>query len=59
MHESSPPVFFLPSWARIGVVCLMFTCAVLSAWRGFFRFEWVPWFCMGLYWLLYFPKQTR
>ena len=54
---SSETAFFLPLWARIGIASLMFAVTVLSIWQHFLRFEWVGWFCFGLYYLTYVPRQ--
>jgi hypothetical protein len=35
----------------------MFLDAALHARKAFFQFEWVSWFCFGIYWLIYFPRQ--
>ena len=56
-NASAEPVFVLPFWMRIGTACLMFMVTLLSMWRGFLRFEWVPYLCFGLYYLIYVPKQ--
>ncbi len=56
--DASPkPVFFFPPWMRIGMACLMFLVSVVSMWNGFLRFEWIPWFCFGLFYLLYTSRQ--
>jgi len=36
---------------------VMFAVSVLSMWKGLLRFEWVPYFCFGVYYLLYVPRQ--
>jgi hypothetical protein len=46
----------LPFWMRIGVACVMFAVALLQIWKGFWV-EWVPYFCFGLYFLIYVPRQ--
>ncbi len=43
--------------ARVVMTCLLFSCTVLSMWKGFLRFEWVFFFCFGLYYMMYLPKQ--
>jgi hypothetical protein len=36
----------------------MFLCSVLGVLKkGFLQFEWVPWFCMGLFYLAGVPRQ--
>jgi len=61
MAESSvslEPKFFLPKWARIAYACFMFLVAGLCLWKKeFLRFEWVTFVCLGLYQLVYIPKQ--
>jgi hypothetical protein len=55
---SSPqPHLIVPLWARIGLAALMFLNAILNARKPFVQFEWVPWFCMGAYWLVSVPRQ--
>ncbi len=54
---STRPVSSLPFWMRIGMACLMFTVAVVSMWDGLLRFEWVYFFCFGLFWVMYLPRQ--
>src|SRR5258706_5928160 len=44
-------------WARIGLAALMFLNAVLNARKAFVQFDWVPWFCMGMYCLIIVPRQ--
>jgi hypothetical protein len=53
----SKTVFFLPLWIRIGMASLFFAVTVLLMWKHFLQFEWVPWFCFGLYYLTYVPRQ--
>jgi len=60
MQESSasaPPTFFLPLWARIAFACFMFAVAAVTIWDKFFRFDWVQFLCLGLYFLLHVPMQ--
>jgi len=60
MQESSAPVspsFFLPLWARIALACFMFAVSAVDMWVGFFRYEWVGILCMGLYFLIFVPRQ--
>jgi hypothetical protein len=54
---SPQPGFILPLWARISLGALMFLAAVLEARKAFFQFEWVAWFCLGMYWLIDVPRQ--
>jgi hypothetical protein len=54
---SPQPRFILPLWARVGLAALMFLNAVLNARKPFLQFEWVPWLCMGMFWLINFPRQ--
>jgi len=54
---SPQPRFILPFWARIGLAALMFLNAVLNARKAFVQFDWVAWFCMGMYWLIVMPRQ--
>jgi hypothetical protein len=35
----------------------MFLDAVLYARKAFFQFEWVAWFCVGMYWLIAVSRQ--
>jgi hypothetical protein len=55
--SSSKLVSFLPFWMRIGMASLMFVIVVLSMWTRLPWFEWAPWLCFGLYYLLYVPRQ--
>jgi len=60
MQESSaspPPTFFLPLWARIALACFMFSVAALTMWNGFFRFDWVLFLCLGLFYLVNAQRQ--
>lgn len=60
MEESSPAVQARPnlSWQRIGVACLFFANAAISVWTvGFYRFEWLPWACLGLSGLTISPAK--
>jgi len=57
-NVSYHPVLSLPRWLRIGLSCLFFVDAVLNMWKHLLLFEWVAWLSLGLYWLLYVPKQT-
>jgi hypothetical protein len=54
---SPKPVSFLPFWVRIGMACLMFAVTVVPMWDGFLRFDWVFFFCFGLYYVLHLPRQ--
>jgi hypothetical protein len=47
-----------PLWLRIGLPFLMFLNAALGMWSHFSRFEWVPWFCIGLYFLVGLQRQS-
>ncbi len=55
--SSAPPTFFLPPWARITLACLMFAVSAVTMLDEFFRFGWVGFLCLGLYYLLYVPMQ--
>lgn len=60
MHQpavSSKTVFSLSLGARIGIACLMFAVSLVSMWSYSHRLEWVPWFCFGLYYLTYVPRE--
>ena len=60
MQESSasaPPTFFFPLWARIALACFMFVVSALAMWTDFFRFDWMGFLCLGLYYLLHVPMQ--
>lgn len=59
MREAVAPktVFSLPLRARIGMACLMFAVSLLSMWSYSYRLEWVPWFCFGLFYLTYVPRE--
>jgi hypothetical protein len=52
----SKTVFVLPLWMRIGMTSLFFALTVLLMWKHFLRFEWVPWLCLGMYYLTYVPR---
>jgi hypothetical protein len=54
---SSPPTFFLRSWARIAFACFMFAISAVTMWDEFFRFDWVGFLCFGLYYLVHVPMQ--
>lgn len=41
---------------RTGLAFLMFALAALYTWKGF-RFEWAPWFCGGLSYLLHVSRE--
>jgi hypothetical protein len=30
----------------------------LARTEGVFHFKWVPWFCFGMYWLMFSPRQA-
>jgi hypothetical protein len=53
----SKPRSIFPLWFRIGLAALFFVDAALDARKAFLRFEWVPWFCFGMYWLIDFTRQ--
>jgi len=55
--SKSKSISFLPFWVRTGMACVMFAVTAISMWKGFLRFEWVPYFCFGLYYLLYVQRQ--
>jgi hypothetical protein len=55
--NGSANTVFAPHWMRIGVASLMFALTVLLMWKHFQRFDWIPWPCMGLYYLTYVPRQ--
>ncbi len=57
--ETTPPttVFSLSLWMRIGMATLFFTATVVSMWKRFLWFGWVPWFCLGLHYLTFVPRQ--
>jgi hypothetical protein len=55
--DSSKPIFILPRWARVGMAFFMFAVTAVSMWKGFFRLDWAPFFCLGLYYLVYVPRQ--
>ena len=59
MQEAISPQrrFILPFWVRMGLAALMFLDAALYARKAFFQFEWVAWFCFGMYWLIDVPRQ--
>jgi hypothetical protein len=51
MQESSnlaPPTSFFPLWGRVAFAWFMFALSALGMWSSFFRFDWVPFSCMGL-----------
>ena len=48
----------IPLWGRVGMACLMFLVAVVHMSKHSLRFEWIPWLCFGLYWLVYIPKPA-
>jgi|HubBroStandDraft_2_1064218.scaffolds.fasta_scaffold55312_1 hypothetical protein len=58
--DVSPQAPTWPTRRRIVTACVAFFVAFLSVLNGF-RFEWAPWFCFGLYFLLepYFLRRTR
>lgn len=56
-NVSPHPVIIWPLWLRIGASSLFFVDAILNMWKGFLQFQWVPWLCIGLYCLLYAPRQ--
>ena len=41
------------------VTALMFVFASIYLWTGFFRFQWVGFFCFGLYLLIGFPNPNN
>src|SRR5258706_4205488 len=53
----SPQPGFSPPWLRRGVAALMLLCAVLGVRKGFLQFEWVPYFCFGLFYLTAVLRQ--
>jgi hypothetical protein len=59
MQEAIPTQlrFVLPLWGRMGLAALMFLVAVLAARKAFLKFEWVPWLCLGIFWLINFPRR--
>ena len=57
LDVSQRPQPSIPFWGRLILASLMFVVAFLSARKEFLRFEWVPYFCFGLYWLLYVLRQ--
>ena len=54
---SPQPRFMLPFWIRLSIAGLMFLDAALYARKAFFQFEWVEWFCFGMYWLIAVSRQ--
>jgi hypothetical protein len=54
---SPQPGVISPPWLRRGIAALMFLCAVLGVQKGLLQFGWVPWFCMGLFYLAGVPRQ--
>jgi hypothetical protein len=54
---SPQPGFILSSRVRIGMAALMFLCAVLDVRKGLLQFDWLPWFCFGLFYLYGVPRQ--
>ena len=54
---SLKPVSALPPWIRIAAASLMFVDTALYMSKHFLQFMWVSWFCFGLYFLLYVPRQ--
>ena len=54
---SPQPGFILSPRTRIGMAALMFLCAVPNAVKGLLRFDWLPWFCFGLFYLYGVPRQ--
>jgi hypothetical protein len=57
LNVSAPPTNFLPLWARIAFACFMFAVAALQMWTEFFRFNWIQFACLGLYYILFVPMQ--
>jgi hypothetical protein len=60
MQQSSispQPGFILSPRLRIVMAALMFLCAVLDVRKGLLQFDWVPWFCFGLFYLYGVPRQ--
>jgi hypothetical protein len=59
MQEAIPtqPRSVLPLWGRMGLAALMFLVALLGARKAFLKFEWVPWLCFGIFWLINFPRR--
>jgi hypothetical protein len=49
--------FFLRPWVRMGMAALMFLCGVMAVRKGLLHFDWVPWFCLGLFYLYGVPRQ--
>ncbi len=54
---SRPPGFIMPLWLRIGLASLLFLCSALQVRKGFLHLDWLPWFCMGCYYLLLVPRR--
>jgi hypothetical protein len=59
MQESSTPAPhpFLTPRLRIAYACFMFAVSALTAWLGFFDFNWVTYLCFGLLALVLVPRQ--
>jgi uncharacterized membrane protein len=56
----SQPSLTAPIWQRIALASLFFVNASLSLWAdGFHRFQWLPWFCLGLVTVIFSEKHIR
>jgi hypothetical protein len=51
-YTSSKSFPAVPSWLRIGIACVMFADAGFHAWNRHLWFEWAPWLCYGVFFLL-------
>lgn len=59
MQESSAPalpIARLPFW-RIALACYMFGVSALDIWLDFSEFRWVAFFCLGINYLIFVPRQ--
>jgi hypothetical protein len=54
---SPQPGVISPPWLQKGVAALMFLCALLGVRKEFLQFEWVGYFCLGLFYLTAVLRQ--